>query len=100
MKISDLEELSLGRVIQCSKDLEINELVIDTRSVTLGVGVAFFAIVGKNHDGHTFAKEAYESGIRIFFVQKGVKLPQDACIYWVKDTVEALQKIARKVKKQ
>lgn len=94
MKFSQLESICQGKIVRLSRDQEIKELVTDTRKISVRSGGLFFAIQGVNLDGHKYASEAYESGVRCFVVEKEVKLPDDANIIQVESAISALQAIA------
>ena len=75
----------------------VTEIVTDTRQLSFVEGLLFFALRGKNHDGHNFIDNLYRKGIRIFVVEK---LPDDHESYFgaafieTGSTVEALQLLA------
>ncbi|HLN20107.1 MAG TPA: bifunctional UDP-N-acetylmuramoyl-tripeptide:D-alanyl-D-alanine ligase/alanine racemase [Bacteroidales bacterium] len=78
-------------------DYPVNEVITDSRQSAWSEGLVFFAIRGKNHDGHQFIINLYEKGIRVFVVEKlvhEIKLYPDASFIVTSDTVSALQKIA------
>ena len=54
----------------------------------------FFCKRGALVDGHRYAVSAYENGARFFVVEREVDLPDDAAVITVKDSSEALRKIA------
>ena len=54
----------------------------------------FFCKRGALADGHKYAKSAYEKGARFFVVEREIDVPEDAAIITVKDSNEALRKIA------
>ncbi|MFY0628375.1 MAG: bifunctional UDP-N-acetylmuramoyl-tripeptide:D-alanyl-D-alanine ligase/alanine racemase [Reichenbachiella sp.] len=95
MKFKDLESLCEGKIIQVVQNAEVSELITDTRNLSVRVGSVFFAIAGKNHDGHKYVGDAYKSGVRSFVVERSVKLPDDAAIIQVSNCIDALQAIAR-----
>lgn len=75
----------------------VNEVVTDSRQSAWSEGLVFFAIHGKNHDGHQFVLNLYEKGVRVFVVEKllqEIKSYPDASFILVADSVVALQKIA------
>jgi alanine racemase len=80
-----------------SPELTVHDLVTDSRQISLTEGTAFFAISGRNHDGHAFIENLYEKGVRIFVVEK---LPEnhgkfkEASFITVHDTIDALQLVA------
>ena len=98
MKIfsSDIAEITNGKLVGPS-DLPANEFVTDSRQLSYTEGLVFFAISGKNHDGHIFIENLYQKGILIFVVEK---LPEDrqryskAAFIVTKNTIDALQALA------
>jgi alanine racemase len=75
-------------------DGKVDILIYDTRMITSDRAGVFFALRNKRN-GHTFCEKAYEKGVRCFVVSEEVDLPSDACIIKVKDTLEAIQAIAK-----
>jgi Alr-MurF fusion protein len=93
---SDIARIVKGKLTG-PPDLLVTEIVTDTRQLSISDGLTFFALKGKNHDGHNFIGSLYQKGIRIFVVEK---LPEDieryngAAFVLVGNTVEALQLLA------
>lgn len=54
----------------------------------------FFCKRGALVDGHRYAISAYENGARFFVVEREIDIPDDAAVITVKDSSEALRKIA------
>lgn len=71
-------------VVQGSTDIEITELVYDSRK--LKPGCLFVCIKGTAVDGHTFAKEAAAKGANAILVQEDVEAPQDVTVVKVADS--------------
>ena len=74
----------------------IEYLLTDSRRVIHAAQSIFFAITGKNHDGHLYINELINIGVKNFVVNS---LPQNiitnsANFYFVEDVIEALQKLA------
>jgi alanine racemase len=93
---SDIERITGGRLYG-PPDLEVLELVTDSRQLSYTGGILFIAISGKNHDGHTFIPTLYSSGVRIFLVERyGAELENfpDAAFIVVKNSIDALQLLA------
>ena len=92
----DIAKIVNGKLTGNS-DIAVIDLVTDSRQLSFTEGLAFFAISGKNHDGHLFLKNLYEKGIRTFIVEK---LPTDpgsfknAALIEVKNSIAALQDLA------
>ncbi|HOF19682.1 MAG TPA: bifunctional UDP-N-acetylmuramoyl-tripeptide:D-alanyl-D-alanine ligase/alanine racemase [Bacteroidales bacterium] len=98
---SDIAEIISGR-LSGDPDLTVTEVLIDSRNFKFSEGVLFFAIRGKNHDGHDFIESLYSRGIRVFVVER---LPRDmekfegAAVIETSGSVAALQKLAAHVRK-
>ena len=71
---SDIADIVKGNLTG-PPDLLVTEIVTDTRQLSVTDGLIFFALKGKNHDGHNFIESLYGKGIRIFAVER---LPDDA----------------------
>jgi Alr-MurF fusion protein len=78
-------------------DLAVADIVTDSRQMSYTAGLLFFAIKGKNHDGHQFISSLYQKGVRIFVVEKSGEARfnyPDASIITVNSAVNALQMLA------
>ena len=73
-----------------------NTLATDSRKIHLPEDSIYFAIKGKNHDGHKYIKECYEKGVRCFVceLQQDIQSMPFALFFYVNNTTIALQKIA------
>ena len=93
---SDIATIVKGKLTG-PPELVVNDIVTDTRQLSFAEGLLFFALRGKNHDGHNFIDNLYKKGIRIFVVEK---LPDNhnsyngAAFIVTGSTVEALQLLA------
>jgi len=75
------------------KNLNYNDVSINTKKIKKNN--LFFAIKGKNTDGHKFAKEAIKRGAIKSVVSKKIKqLPKNKCIK-VKNTLSSLNDLAK-----
>lgn len=98
MKITsgDIAKITNGE-LDGNPNIPVTDLVTDSRQLSSTEGLAFFAIRGKNHDGHSFIRSLYEKGLRTFIVEK---LPgdhvsyKDSALIVVKNTITALQDLA------
>jgi Alr-MurF fusion protein len=87
----------VGGVLAGAKDLEVSDIVTDSRQMSYTEEVAFIAIRGKNHDGHQFINNLYQRGVRVFIVDK---LPDnmsglmEVAFIVTKNTIDALQRLA------
>ncbi|MGE5421458.1 MAG: bifunctional UDP-N-acetylmuramoyl-tripeptide:D-alanyl-D-alanine ligase/alanine racemase [Chloroflexota bacterium] len=98
MKISsaDLAVITGGKLYGL-RDIPVNDVITDSRVSAYTEGLVFFAIRGKNHDGHQFLINLYEKGVRVFVVDKlvqEIKEYSDAAFIVTSNTVTALQKLA------
>jgi alanine racemase len=93
---SDIAEITGGRLVGPPR-LPAREIVTDSRLSHFPGEMVFFAIKGKNHDGHNFIGQMYDKGIRIFVTQHETGDTgnfSDAAFIITDDTVSALQKLA------
>src|SRR5262245_28123645 len=80
-------------------DAEVLGYSIDTR--TLNPGELFFAVKGPRFDGHDFIQQAIEKKAAGVVVEsEGIALPAGFNVVGVRSTVEALQNLARFVRRQ
>ncbi len=82
-------------ILKGKNDLEINQLLTDSRSAASDSSL-YFAIIGPNHDGHRFVPELYQRGVRAFVISAEIDytLYPDAGFILVNNTLRALQDIA------
>lgn len=95
--ISQLKEIFSPTMVWGSVKSVINELSIDSRTLMHGDGILFFAITGKNNNGHHYLKEAYNKGVRVFVVEclpDDDLLDDDCCYFVVGSSEKALQQLA------
>ena len=93
---SEISQIVNGK-LEVNPGLEITDVFTDSRRVSFTEGLAFFAIHGKNHDGHSFIDHLYQKGIRIFVVERepaDLSIYLDAAFIQVENTVNALQLLA------
>jgi alanine racemase len=85
-----------GGQLQLQAAATIEQLVIDSRKVYFPASSLFVAIVGVQHDGHTFIPSLYEKGVRNFMVSEAMSSLyfKDANYITVQDTSIALQQLA------
>lgn len=77
-------------------DAVIREIVTDSRKITGAGQTIYAAIKGVHHNGHLFLRDCYDKGIRFFIVEENTtdSFPDDAVFLRVKNTVDAIQRIA------
>ena len=94
--ISEIAEILEGENYIASGNAIIDNLILDSRRIHFPATSLFYAIKGTHHDGHKFIKEVYDQGVFNFIVQDAHELKSLKNINYiiVKDSVEALQKVA------
>jgi len=83
-------------------NIAVHEVVIDSRQLSFIDGIVFFAIRGKNHDGHDYLEPLYNNGIRVFVVEKSpddIENFGEAAFIVTDNSVSALQKLAAHIRK-
>ena len=75
-------------LIKGNLDIEISDLIYDSRKVT--TGTVFVCLVGYNTDGHQYIESAIEKGASAIVVSKDVEIDSDVTVVKVDDTREAL----------
>lgn len=93
MNSADIARIVSGR-LKGPPDLQVTEIVTDSRQLSYTEGLLFLAISGKNHDGHLFIDALYLKGIRIFVAERepeNLSEYSNAAFIIVPKTVEALQ---------
>ena len=76
MRLTDLLENLEYQCIKGSEDVEVTEIVYDSRKVTKDC--LFICINGANADGHDFAEQAVSAGAGVLIVEKEVPLKPEA----------------------
>lgn len=78
------------------EDLEVRDVVTDSRSCLFGDGAMFVAMRGENHDSHNFIADMYNSGLRAFMVEtiEQVQSRTDVGYVVVDNALKALQSFA------
>jgi UDP-N-acetylmuramoyl-tripeptide--D-alanyl-D-alanine ligase len=94
--------LTLGEVAEAigspaaSAEASVSGWSVDSR--TTESGDLFFALRGPNHDGHQFVREAFQKGAVAAVVERAAEKP--GTLLEVKDTLEALQSVASRARRQ
>src|SRR5262245_40260048 len=94
-----LEEISksVDGTLDGSGNVKVRGYSIDSR--TLNAGEIFFAIKGPRFDGHQFVKQAFEKKAAAVVVEEGIDFEFRMPVIRVKSTIEALQSLARHVRR-
>jgi Alr-MurF fusion protein len=93
---SDIARIVNGKLTGPS-DLIASEIATDTRQLTYAEGLLFFALKGKNHDGHNFINNLYTKGVRLFVTEKlpeNIEKYDKAAFIVTNNSVSALQALA------
>ncbi len=99
LSLTQIERTIGARCINCSdsEDKPIRGWSIDSRSVN--PGDLFFAIKGARFDGHAFLPAAFEAGAAAGVVSESIANPGGPVLQ-VRDTIDALQQLARRVRQE
>lgn len=73
-------------------DITFARAVIDSREA--GPSDLFFALRGERHDGHNFVGRALAAGAAGAVVERPVEAPENAAVFHVSDSLQALQRLA------
>ena len=92
LKIEDIVQATGGTVL-CGKAEKFSGLSIDSRSTR--EGEIFVALKGERFDGHDFIAAALTTGTGALVQVPPAELPGDKTLIVVKDTLAALQALAR-----
>lgn len=95
--INELAQILDAQVIGNTNQDEIQAVITDSRMVMRSQRSVFFALVGEQHDGHTFIPELYARGVRVFVVSSAANFSVEhpkAAFLRVFNSLEALQSLA------
>ena len=97
-RISEISEIVGGEVIRkSSSNPEITDILVDSRRLISPENCIFFALEGRNKNGHDYIPELYDKGIRAFVVSANNRNFDDykgANIIRVKNSLSALQALS------
>ena len=82
-----------GQLIKAGDTKLFRGISTDTRSIQ--AGNLFVALVGERFDGNQFAAQAVAKGATALIVSKTVDVPEHVTVIQVKNTLKALQALAR-----
>ncbi len=69
-------------------ELDITDIAYDSRKAR--EHTMFVCLTGARTDGHIFARNAYDTGCRVFLCEKEIDVPSDALVLFCADTRAAL----------
>ena len=93
---SDIAQITDGKITG-NPDLPVSDIITDSRRFSFTEELAFFAISGKNHDGHSFIDGLYRKGVRVFVVERlpdDIALYRDAAFIKTRNSIASLQLLA------
>src|SRR4051812_32474834 len=95
VQIDQIYNWSHGKWQAYHGNMEISELLIDSRKISQPEQSLFIALSAPRRDGHSFISDAYEKGVRNFLVHQPVPVEkyEGANFILVNDTLLALQQI-------
>ena len=99
MKISDILNVTKGKLITEKRDFECENFSKDTR--TIQKGDVYIGIKGEKFDGSKFWKQAFDNGAEVVIIQdveiteEELEKYSNKTIIKVEDTLDALYEIAR-----
>lgn len=97
--ISQIARTLGARSLLEDPDFVVHRLLLDSRQYSSANGVLFFALRGKNHDGHRYIGDLIQKGVYNFVVEKLPQIEYNECNFLiVPDALAALQKLAREVR--
>ena len=88
MKLTQLLERLEYEVVQGDDQIEVTELINDSRKVT--EGSVFVCISGAVSDGHAYVQQVAEKGAAAVIVEKDVEAPEGLTVIKVENTRYAL----------
>ncbi|WP_417592340.1 bifunctional UDP-N-acetylmuramoyl-tripeptide:D-alanyl-D-alanine ligase/alanine racemase [Owenweeksia hongkongensis] len=100
LAISKIAELLKAQFIGAHPQEIVSRLLLDSRQFSSAEGVFFFALRGKNHDGHKYIEDLVKKGVRHFVVEQMPTQTFDANFVVVPDSLKALQDLAKHIREQ
>jgi Alr-MurF fusion protein len=73
---------------------KMEQVVTDSRTFFRGEQALFFALKGPRHNGHNYIADLLRKGLKAFVVSRTQEISDKAAFILVKNTTEALQKLA------
>ena len=93
-RLSQIAQMCGG--VHFGADVEVCDVVTDSRSCGFGDGAMFVAMKGVNHDSHNFLGDMYQSGVRAFMVEcsENIAELEGTGYVLVDNSLDALQNLA------
>lgn len=96
--VENIGAIKRGRALEELSGRKVAGVSTDSRSVK--PGEIFLALVGERFDGHDHIGEAIKKGAQAVVIHKAVKGPQAALAITVDDTLKALGRLARALRRR
>ena len=68
--LKEMASIVSGTLVLQGKDTQLQNIIIDSRKISLPSKSIFIAFITDNNDGHRYIKDAYDRGVRCFMVSK------------------------------
>lgn len=101
--LKDIIKVAKELKADCPKNIEKEnkELYISTDSRgDFDNNKIFLAIKGEKFNGNNFALECYDKGCRYFILSENIEMPEDAKVFYHKDTILFFIKLAREYRRR
>jgi Alr-MurF fusion protein len=96
-RLTHLAQVLNAKLMGSTSNATVKGVIIDSRVVVHTEGMVFFALVGEQHNGHSFITDLYARGVRLFVVSQPNEYTRkypEAAFLMVKNSLEALQLLA------
>ncbi len=94
--LTQISEITGGKLYlpQNFQNMEIENVITDSRTFFNSNNTLFFALTGERNNGHDFIQELIKHGLKAFVVSQQENISESAAFILVKNSTEALQKLA------
>lgn len=90
LRVKEIAEYLNGKILNLNEDISIEGISTDSRKINKGD--LFFALIGKNFDGHNYVRECINKGASLAIISKIVDENVPAIL--VEDTMQALRRLS------
>lgn len=88
-------------LLQGSSQGVLNLICTDSRKQIIPNTTLFFALKTTKNDGHNYLENLYQRGVRHFVInKKNINLPEDCTLFYVENSLTALQLLAQKYRSE
>jgi len=92
MKLNKLFTDIEHQLVKGNLELDINDLIIDSRKVT--IDTLFIAIPGSEVNGHDYITDAIKNGANSILISEDIEVPEDITVIKVPNTRKILSKLS------